>query len=277
MYADLHLHSTYSDGTDTPRELFRLAMENGLRVIAIADHDSVRGVQVAISEELPDNVQLIPAIEVSTIFNRRLLHMLGYYIDVHSSALARFIGQISADKTENTRINFEAIKAMGLADYDWKRVVQIHPDQPRISGVHVVAAMEHDGAEAKGMTLREMFRTYFLPTGSGFIESEKMTAYDAIRIIKEAGGIPVIAHPKSISNDGVVEELIRAGVEGLEIYHPSHTPEESEKYETMAKAYKLLMTGGSDWHGGNNAPNVTHMGCVGLPDNGYAIFDRLKS
>ncbi len=277
MYADLHLHSTYSDGTDTPRELFHLAKENSLHVIAIADHDSVRGVQAAIGEGLPGNVLLIPAIEVSTIANRRLLHMLGYYIDVYSSALARFIVKISEDKTENTRINFEAIKAMGLVDYDWNRVVQLHPDQPRISGVHVVAAMEHDGMEAKGMTLREMFRTYFLPTGSGFIESEKMTAYDAIRIIKEAGGIPVIAHPKSIGNDILVEELIRAGVEGLEIFHPSHTPEESDKYVSMAQAHKLLMTGGSDWHGGNNSPNVTHMGCVGLPHGGYAIFDRLRA
>jgi 3',5'-nucleoside bisphosphate phosphatase len=277
MYADLHLHSTYSDGTDTPRELFYLAEENGLRVIAIADHDSVRGVQAAIKEKLPGNVLLIPAIEVSTIFNRRLLHMLGYYIDVHSNALALFIEQISADKTENTRINFENIRNIGLVDYDWNRVLQLHPDQPRISGVHVVAAMEHDGAEAKGLTLRDLFHTYFLPTGSGFIESEKMTAYDAIRIIKEAGGIPVIAHPKSIGNDGVVMDLIRAGVEGLEIYHPSHTPEESEKYESMAKAHKLLMTGGSDWHGGNNAPGVKHMGCVGLPNDRYAIFNRLGS
>jgi predicted metal-dependent phosphoesterase TrpH len=277
MYADLHLHSTYSDGTDTPRELFHLAKENGLCVIAIADHDSVRGVQAAISEGLPGNVQLIPAIEVSTIFNRKLLHMLGYYIDVYSSALASFIMEISQDKTENTRINFESIKSMGLVDFDWNRVLQLHPDQPRISGVHVAAAMEHDGAEAKGMTIREMFHTYFLPTGSGFIESEKMTAYDAIRIIKEAGGIPVIAHPKSIGNDSVVEDLIHAGVEGLEIYHPSHTQEESKKYDSMAKAHKLLMTGGSDWHGGNNSPNVTHMGCTGLQHDGYAIFDRLRA
>ena len=98
-----------------------------------------------------------------------------------------------------------------------------------------------------------------------------------VDIIKEAGGIPVIAHTKSIGNDGVVEELILAGVEGLETYHPSHTPELSEKYESMAKAHKLLMTGGSDWHGGNNAPEVKHMGCVGLPHDGYAIFDRLRA
>ncbi len=275
MYADLHMHSTYSDGTDTPAELFKLAQENDLKVIAIADHDSVRGVQAAMREELPGNVRLIPAIEVSTIANRRLLHMLGYYIDVHSSALAQFIIQISKDKTENTRINFENIKAMGLVDYDWDRVLQHHPDQPRLSGVHVAAAMERDGARAMGMTLREMFHTYFMPTGSGFIETEKMTALDAIHIIKEAGGIPVIAHPKSIANDDVVMDLIRAGVEGLEIYHPSHTQEESEKYERMAQANHLLMTGGSDWHGRNSSPGITHMGCVGLKHNGYEIFSRL--
>ncbi len=277
MYADLHMHSTYSDGTDTPRDLFRLAQENGLRVIAIADHDSVRGVQAALRDNLPGSVQLIPAIEVSTIANRRLLHMLGYYIDVHSSALAGFIEQISQDKTENTRINFENLKAQGLLDYDWNKVLQHHPDQPRLSGVHVTAAMEKDGVQAAGMTRREMFHTYFLPTGSGFIETEKMTALDAIQIIKAADGIPVIAHPKSIGSDSVVLELIRAGVEGLEIFHPSHTAEESQKYETMAMAHHLLVTGGSDWHGGNNSPGTTHMGCCGLPHGGYGIFGRLQA
>ena len=275
MYADLHLHSTYSDGTDTPRELFQLAQENGVQVIAIADHDSVRGVKAAMGEGLPGKTLLIPAIEVSTIANRRLLHMLGYYIDVHSSALNRFIEQISADKTENTRINFENIRGMGLIDYAWERVLQLHPDQPRLSGVHVAAAMEKDGVQVKGMTLREMFHTYFMPTGAGFIESEKMTAIDAIRIIREAGGIPVIAHPKSIGNDDVVLDLIHSGVEGLEIFHPSHTPEESQKYQAMAKAHRLLVTGGSDWHGKNSSPGTTHIGCVGLPHDGYEIFDRL--
>lgn len=275
MYADLHLHSTFSDGTDTPAELFALAEENGLRVIAIADHDCVGGVAAAMAQGLPGKVSLIPAIEVSTIANRRLLHMLGYFIDVRSRALARFIERISADKTENTRVNFENIKARGIITYDWERVLRHHPEQPRLSGVHVANAMERDGAEALGMTLREMFHAFFMPTGSGFIETEKMNALDAVAIIKEAGGIPVIAHPKSIANDDVVAELIRAGVEGLEAFHPSHTPEECQKYEAMATAHGLYVTGGSDWHGKNSSPGTTHMGCVGLPHGGYGIFKRL--
>ncbi len=277
MFADLHLHSTYSDGTDTPEELFRLAEENDVKVIAIADHDSVRGVISVVNGQHTERVALIPAIEISTIANRRLLHMLGYYIDIFSHELNLFIQQISEDKTENTRVNFENLRAKGLVAYDWKRVVHLHPDQPRLSGVHVADAMEHDGTQAKGMTLREMFHTFFLPTGSGFIETEKMTAYDAIRVIQKSGGIPVIAHPKSIGNDEIVTDLIHAGVEGLEVYHPSHTPDEALKYEAIAKEHRLLITGGSDWHGKNSSSNTTKLGCVGLPNAGYAIFDRMKS
>lgn len=277
MFADLHVHSTYSDGTNPPEELFRLAEENDVKVIAIADHDSVRGVISAIKGKYAGKVSLIPAIEISTVANRRLLHMLGYYIDVFSHELDLFIQQISKDKTENTRVNFENMKAKNNLDYDWDRVIWLHPDQPRLSGVHVSDAMKHDGVQAKGMTLREMFHTYFMPAGTEFIETESYNAYDAIRIIKKSGGIPVIAHPKSIGDDNIVTDLIHAGVEGLEIYHPSHSAQETLKYEAMANEHKLLVTGGSDWHGKNSSPNVTELGCVGLPNDGYAIFNRMKN
>jgi len=272
MYADLHLHSTFSDGTDTPRELIELAAARGIRVIAIADHDSVRGAAEALKHLPHIAVSLIPAIEISTVCNRRLLHMLGYYIDIACPALGKFIARISAEKTENTRINFERARELGVVAYDWERVLKLHPDQPRLSGVHVVAAMERDGAAAEGMGLRDLFRRFFLPTGAEFIETETTTAYDAIDIIRAVGGIPVIAHPKSIQDDEVVLALIDAGVKGLEIYHPSHAPEERAKYRRMAVARGLFVTGGSDWHGGNSSPDTPRIGCTGLDSGDYPIL-----
>lgn len=274
MYADLHIHSTFSDGTDAPGELIELAAARGIRAIAIADHDSVRGVAEALKRLPHPSVSLIPAIEISTVCNRRLLHMLGYCIDIANPALGAFIARISAEKTENTRVNFERARELGVISYDWERVLELHPDQPRLSGVHVADAMERDGAAALDMSLRELFRRFFLPTGAEFIETETTTAYGAIDIIRAAGGIPVVAHPKSIGDDDVVLNLIDAGVEGLEVYHPSHLPVERGKYRRMAVSRGLLVTGSSDWHGKNSSPDTPHIGCTGLDSGDYPILKR---
>lgn len=200
--------------------------------------------------------------------------MLGYYIDIHNESLASFIEEISAEKTENTRINFENARALGVISYDWERVLQLHSEQPRISGVHVADAMRKDGASAKDMSLRDMFRTFFLPSGAGFIETETLTAYDSVDIIKKAGGVPVIAHPKSIGNDETVVDLINYGAKGIEVYHPSQTREEREKYKQLASEYGIFITGGSDWHGKNSSPETPCIGCAGLDSDNYEILKR---
>lgn len=272
MYADLHLHSTYSDGTDTPGKLLALARENGVSVIAIADHDAVGGVEsLGDLQAIPD-VRVIPAIELSCIANRKLLHVLGYYIDARNPELEAFIARMARDKTENTRVIFEHARAKGVFDYPWERVAALNPDQARLSGVHVVKAMDEDGYAVPGMTTRALFRKYFLPSGEGFIETDCASGRDAIDVIEAAGGIPVIAHPKSVEDDEKVLELLDYGAQGLEVYHPSHTPEETKKYLAIAAERGLYVTGGSDWHGGNNRPEVTRFAVTGLASPDYAIL-----
>lgn len=272
MYADLHLHSTFSDGTDTPIELLKMAEESNIKVIAISDHDSVEGVKTINNSNLNIDVRLIPAIEISTIFNHRYMHILGYYINIYSDDLASFITKISAEKTENTRINFQNAKERCRLSYEWDRVVELNRDQPRISGVHVVKAMEHDKIQLQGMSLWEMFKKYFRAESPYFIETEKMTAYDAINIINKVNGIPVIGHPKSIGDDSIVLDLIDYGARGIEVFHPIHSKEERKKYDQIAKDKKLYITGGSDWHGKNSDPEIAHIGICGLTHDGYEIL-----
>ena len=137
MFADLHLHSDYSDGTDTPNELISLAVKHGISVISIADHDSIAAYDNIINTS-DSSVTIIPAVEISTILEHSYLHMLGYHINVHSDALAEYIQRVSDDKTENTRINFENAIKQGCFDYKWERVLELNKNQPRVSGVHVV-------------------------------------------------------------------------------------------------------------------------------------------
>ena len=270
MFADLHLHSIYSDGTDTPDELIILAKNNNIKVISIADHDSISGYK---NITLCDSeIKIIPAIEISTILEHNYLHILGYYIDTDSKELTKYIQRISFEKTENTRINFENAINKGCFQYDWERVLKLNTNQPRISGIHVVYAMQKDNYIIDGMELWDMFHKYFWAESPDFIPTEKAAVYDAIDIIKKAGGIPIIAHPKSIKNDNMVNNLLQYGAQGLEVFHPIHTKEDVNKYQQLAEQKQVYISGGTDWHGKNNGVEVTHFGMCGLENNKYPIL-----
>ncbi len=151
FYADLHMHSTCSDGTDTPEELIALAKRHGIQVMSITDHDTVAAYRSIDLRET--GIHIIPAIEVSTVLRHAMLHILGYYIDPESDALLSYIRFVSAEKTENTRVNFENAITQGCFQYPWERVLELNPSQPRISGVHVVSAMERDGYMIPGTSI----------------------------------------------------------------------------------------------------------------------------
>jgi len=278
MFADLHLHSTYSDGTNTPLELCQMAQEHKVKVISITDHDTVGGQKALLDMQTPQDIEIITGIEISMLQNHRMHHILGYYIDIHAKTLDRFLEDLSADVTESTRLNFEKARADGTFLYEWERVLELNAGQPRIGGSRVVKAMRIDGYEVPGMGLDDMYRKYFLCENTDYIWCSAYTAYDAIDIIKAIGGVPVVAHPKSIGDDDTVLDLIRYGVQGLEVYHPSHSSEDVAKYLQMAADKKLYVTGGSDWHG-KSRNNANHLGrafaATGLANKNYEILKRL--
>jgi len=271
LFADLHLHSTYSDGTETPLELCRLAEEHDIKVISITDHDNVSGQKSLLNAQIPESIEIITGIEISTEINRKMLHILGYYIDIFDEKLGRFINDISIEKTESTRLNFENACIKNIFSYKWERVLELNPNQSRISGVHVVKAMEIDGYEVPGIGLWDMFHRYFWPANDNYISCATITGYDAVDIIKNIGGIPIIAHPKSIENDDIVLDLIKHGAQGIEVYHPIHTDDDILKYLQMAENEKLYISGGSDWHGKNDALGRT-FAMTGLEHENYEIL-----
>lgn len=271
MYADLHLHSVYSDGTETPDELIALAISNGIKIISITDHDAISAYK-NITSINGDGITIIPGIEISTVLGHNYLHILGYYIDICSGKLISYIEQVSSEKTENTRINFENALNHNCFEYKWERVLELSKNQPRISGVHVVYSMQQDNVTIDGMGLWDMFHKYFWAESPDFIPTETKTAYDAVDIIKEAGGIPIIAHPKSVNNDVIIKDLINYGLQGLEVFHPIHTEFDIIKYNQLAEANNLFITGGTDWHGKNNGGEITKFGMCGLENNSYPIL-----
>lgn len=268
MYADLHLHSVFSDGTNTPLELCDLAKINNVKVISITDHDAV-GALKELQYTIPEDVKIIPGIEISTVYNRKCLHMLGYYINIFDKQLENFMICSCEEKTENTRVNFENAISKGVFNYKWERVLELNVGQPRISVVHVINAMQKDQYSIPGMELWDIYRLYFWPESKEFIETETINGYDAIDIIKQTGGIPIIAHPKTISNDATVLDLLRYGAQGLEVFHPIHSKEDTQRYIQITLENNKYVTGGSDWHGENNG---TQFAKTGLKHENYEIL-----
>jgi len=271
MFADLHLHSIHSDGTDTPDELISLVIKHNVKIISITDHDSIAAYAYVAPEQYPD-VKIIPAVEISAVFEHSYVHVLGYYIDIESDDLTEYIKNTSAEKTENTRVNFENAVKHGCFDYNWERVLELNREQLRITGVHVVAAMRADNVTLKDMRLWDMFNKYFWSGSPEFIPTEKATAYDAVDIIHKAGGVSVIAHPAGVKNDSLVNDLIGYGARGLEVYHPTHSKDDILRYARIAKTKKIMISGGTDWHGKNNISDNTRFGMCGLENDSYPIL-----
>jgi len=275
MYADLHMHSTYSDGKNTPAELCKLADEHGVKIISITDHDTIDAHKWLALNPQDANVKIIPGVEITLLANHKMMHILGYYIDVHSNALATMMQDMGAEITKSTRLNFERACCDGVISYPWERVVELSPGESRLGGSRVIKAMNIDGYKKPGMDTEELYQKYFLCTNPDYIWHTTHTAYDVVDTIKAAGGVPVIAHPKSICDDDTVLDLIRYGVQGLEVYHPSHSQDDVAKYLQMATDMKIYVTGGSDWHGkSDNSPG--HAGRpfagTGLEHGDYGIL-----
>ena len=272
MFANLHVHSTFSDGTDTPLQLCIIAKQHNIQVISITDHDTVSGQKALIKGGMPVGIKVIPGIEISTEVNHKMLHILGYYINIYDRRLEEFLSAISAEKTETTRLNFENACYNKVFSYKWERVLELNKGQPRISGIHVIKAMKHDKYEVPGMNLWEMFGKYFYPANENYITNQTITAYDAVNIIKAVGGISVIAHPKDINDDETVLDLIKHGLHGIEVYHPIHSEKDINKYLEIAKENSLFISGGSDWHGKNNRRGQTSFDMTGLQHGDYEIL-----
>ncbi len=247
---DLHVHTTLSDGTLTPREVVQLAQRAGLAAIAITDHDTVRGNQEAIEEGGRVGVEVVPGVEVSVDFHAGTMHVLGYYIDFDCDALVETLQRIENARHERNRTILEKLSQLGM-HLDYEAIKTVAREGP-VGRPHIAQALVQEGHVAN---LREAFDKYLKKGAPAYAERLRFSEVDAIRIIDQADGIAVLAHPKSLccadsaSLSTIVARLVSLGLEGIEVYYPSHSPEMQRTYASLAGQYGLLVTGGTDFHG----------------------------
>ncbi|WP_101256912.1 PHP domain-containing protein [Streptomyces barkulensis] len=249
MRIDLHTHSTASDGTDTPAELVRNAAAAGLDVVALTDHDTVAGHGEAIAA-LPAGLTLVPGAELSCRLDGVSLHMLAYLFDPAEPELARERELVRDDRVPRAKGMVAALRELGVP-ITWERVAEIAGDGS-VGRPHIASAMVELGVVE---TVSDAFTAEWIADdGRAYVGKHELDPFEAIRLIKGAGGVAVFAHPLAVKRgrcvpESAVAELAAAGLDGIEVDHMDHDAAARERLRGMARDLGLLATGSSDYHG----------------------------
>ncbi len=249
MKSDLHLHSTASDGADSPTRVVDLAVEAGLNGIALTDHDTLAGISEARDAADRVGVAFIPGVELSVDHDGVKMHMLVYGIEPGHGPLQDRLADLRQGRTARNDRIVESLQAMG---YDISMAdVREHAQGPSVGRPHIA-----DALVAKGYlkTRDEAFEHLLHDGGAAYFPRTRLTATEAIELGRASGGVPVIAHPKTISlrSDSYVEAFSRLavlGLGGIEAHHPMHDQDLRSHLEDLARGLSLIATGGSDYHG----------------------------
>lgn len=267
MFADLHLHTCFSDGTYTPEELAREATRFGLSSVALSDHDTVEGCpRMAVACQAA-GIEFIPASELTAEFEGSELHLLGYFLDIQNAQLVESMARFQEVRQNRIREMVARLNHLNVP-LDVEAVFALanckSPGRP-----HVGRALVQAGLCA---TLDQAFERFLKKSRPAWVPKFKISAADAIALIHGAGGLAVMAHPGLNRCDDLLPGLVAAGLDGLECFHSKHSSATSEHYQALAEQHGLAITGGSDCHGMNKGKPL--IGSVKLP---YAYVRRLKS
>jgi len=245
MRLDLHIHTTASDGAWSPQEVVKGAAAGRLDVVALADHDTTAAVDVAREAAAELNLQVVPAIEMSSTHAGREVHVLGYFVDVHSAALVAHGGRSGTLRIERMREMVDRLAAGGI-DVRFEDVADAAgPERSSIGRPHLARALV---ALGYAESVPDAFDRLIGDDRPAFVPTRLQTPAQAIETILAAGGIPVWAHPPADLMDDLLPAMIRAGLRGLEVYRPSHRKNHVMRLEEICRTTGLLKSGGSDWH-----------------------------
>lgn len=273
---DLHCHSTASDGRLLPNEVVRLAFDIGLSGLALTDHDTVAGVELAAREAERLGIDFIPGIEISAEApTPGTLHLLGYGIDPRSAVLAELTRQLLNDRdTRNPRI-IARLNELGVAVSMDEWIAEAGGGV--VGRPHLAAILVRKGYAS---SIKDAFNRFIGSGAAAYVPRRRLPPSEAIRMIADSGGVAVLAHPPQlrITNDAelerVVKDLVDLGLSGIEVLHSDHDAAWIARCERLATKFGLLRTGGSDFHGGNK-PNIS-LGLAAGKRVPREYFDRLR-
>jgi predicted metal-dependent phosphoesterase TrpH len=270
---DLHTHSNRSDGTFTPSEVVRTAAERHLDVVALVDHDTTDGLDEALAAGRELGVEVVPGVEFSAEHERTSVHVLCYFMDVANPDFQAELRRLRDDRFRRGEMMVEKLQALGLP-ISFDRVREIAAGG-NIVRPHVAQAMVEAAIVASE---KEAFERYIADGGPAHVPKHALDPVDAVGVIRDAGGLCVLAHPgmwgdQTSIPEELIERMAEAGMAGLETDHTDHTPEQREHYRRLADRLGLIATGGSDCHGTRYDP--IRMASTLCPPESYGALRAL--
>jgi len=267
---DLHLHTTFSDGTLTPTELVLLCKNNGLEIISITDHDSTEGIPEAIElVNTLDQLTLITGVELSTDIPGNEIHLLGYFVDYRDSSFQEMLKSFRDGRRDRALRMIDKLNDMGIK-ISWETVKKLAGDGA-IGRPHIAQAMVEQGYVEKS---KDAFDKYIGRNGPAYQERIRLTPQEAIKTLVSLGAIPVMAHPTYAMDDSsenkinefvkTLKEFKNIGLAGIEVYYRDYSPGQIKLLKKIADEVGLIPCGGSDYHG-NDDPDEPKPGSVGPP------------
>lgn len=245
MKIDLHLHTTYSDGSYTPSQTVDMAVKKGLNGIAITDHDSIEGIDEAINRgKLYNDFYVIPGIEFSCTFLEEEVHLLGYFFNYKSPKITNLTTNLRKARVERGIKIIEKLNELDVK-IDIEDVLK-YTDKNYIGRPHIGKALVDNKYVS---TIDEAFSKYLEKGKPGYVKRYKLKIDEVIKLIHDEKGLVSLAHPGLIDNKEIINYCIEAGIDGIEVIHPKHTDEDISRFSSLADKYNLIKTGGSDWHG----------------------------
>ncbi len=251
MEIDLHLHSTASDGTASPTEVVRAAIEGRLDAIALTDHDTVGGVEEARAAAQGHAIEVITGLEVSSTWEGGEIHILGYFVDVANPELLAHGEFARTRRTERMKGMIERLGEQGVEVAFEAVLAEAGYAESNLGRPHLARAMVGAGHTT---SVPEAFDRYIGNDHPAYIPTSLGDPEEALRLIQEAGGVPVWAHPPVEHLDALLPRLIRGGLKGIEVYRPRNSRDRVLLLERVARSTGLVMSGGSDWHGPDDGP-----------------------
>ena len=266
-FADLHLHTQFSDGTFTPEELVERASKLGFAAIALTDHDTVEGCARAAAACAAAQLEFISGTELTAEHADTEVHILAYFVDIQNQVLLTRIAGFQAVRQNRIREMVAALNKLGIplqAESVFALANCKSPGRP-----HVARALVKEKFVGN---LDEAFERYLKKGRPAWVPKTKMSALESVELIHQAGGLAVMAHPGLNRTDDIIPHLVAAGLDGIECFHTKHSTAMAERYLEFAESYHLLVTGGSDCHGfSKKAPLI---GTVKLP---YEHVEKMKA
>jgi predicted metal-dependent phosphoesterase TrpH len=271
-FVDLHLHTSASDGSYTPNEIVKIAFGMGLKAIAITDHDTVSGVAGALDAAVNYDIEVIPGIEFSTEIDNVSIHIVGLYVNYRNKELVKLSSEIFNSRENRAKLILKKLNQL-LPDIEIT-FAELKKVTDGLKGrLHIAEILVKKGIV---QTTNEAFDTYLGRDAPAYVPRFKFTPKEAVAFLHKINAIPILAHPDYINAkvnlDQLIQELVAIGLEGIEVYYPTHSNEDIKRFQQIAKNYNLLESGGSDCHGEMNDGGPT-IGSLNIP---YSVFEKIK-